>query len=88
VAGSLRIRYGKAQTMIAPVRIDDALSTLKGIFLEIPRLELNIEQACELTGLDRRTCGVLLTGLEQARFLWQSEDGRFVLRPDWKTIES
>jgi hypothetical protein len=74
--------------MIAPVRIDNALCTLRGIFLEVPRLELNIEQACALTDLDSQTCLVLLQALEQARFLWQPETGRFVLRPDWITTES
>ena len=74
--------------MIAPVRIDNALCTLKGVFLEGPRLELNIQQACELTGLDSQTCLVLLQALEQARFLWQPDSGRFVLRPDWITNES
>jgi hypothetical protein len=74
--------------MIAPVRIDNALGMLKGIFLEVPCLELTIEQACALTELDSRTCAVLLHALEQARFLWQPESGRFVLRPDWITTES
>jgi hypothetical protein len=74
--------------MIASVKIDDALCTLEGVFLEVPRLELNIDQASELTGLDHPTCLVLLQALEQARFLWQPEAGRFVLRPDWITKES
>jgi len=74
--------------MIAPVRIDNALGTLRGIFLEVPRLELTIEQACALTELDCQTCAVLLQALEQAKFLWQRETGRFVLRTDWITTES
>ena len=74
--------------MIASVRIDVALGVLRGIFLEVPRLELTIEQACALTELDSRTCTVLLQVLEQAKFLWQPESGRFVLRPDWTTTES
>jgi DNA-binding IclR family transcriptional regulator len=74
--------------MIAPVKIDNALCMLKGVFLEVPRLELSVDQACELTGLDGRTCLVLLQALEQARFLWQRDAGRFVLRPDWITTES
>jgi hypothetical protein len=74
--------------MIAPVRIDNALGVLRGIFLEVPRLELTIEQACVLTELDIQTCAVLLQALEQAKFLWQPETGRFVLRPDWTTTES
>ena len=74
--------------MVAPVRIDNALGMLRSIFLEVPRLELTIEQACALTGLDSRTCAVLLQALEQAKFLWEPETGRFVLRPDWITTES
>jgi hypothetical protein len=88
VAGGLRSPALKGADMIAPTRIDDAVCTLKGIFLEVPRLELTVEQACALTGLDRPTCRVLLKALEQARFLWQPDHGRFVLRPDWTTIES
>jgi hypothetical protein len=74
--------------MTASVRIDNALGVLKNIFLEVPRLELTIDQACVLTELDSRTCAVLLHALEQAKFLWQPESGRFVLRPDWITTES
>ena len=74
--------------MIAPVRIDNALGMLRSIFLEVPRLELTIEQACVLTELDSQTCAVLLQALEQAKFLWEPETGRFVLRPDWITTES
>jgi hypothetical protein len=71
--------------MVAVVKIDHALCMLEGVFLEIPHLELGVDQACELTGLDEVTCSVLLQALEQARFLWQRESGLSVLRSDWVT---
>jgi hypothetical protein len=74
--------------MVAAMKIDHALCMLEGVFLEVPHLELCVEQARELTGLDGLTCSVLLQALEQARFLWQRDAGVFVLRPDWVTTES
>jgi hypothetical protein len=74
--------------MMAPMRIDAALSTLKGVFLEIPGAMLDLRHACRLTGLDEETCLALLLALEQARFLRRSRFGDFSLRADWVGPES
>jgi hypothetical protein len=74
--------------MSTSVRIDAALTTLKGIFLEIPGATLDVRHACRLTGLDTDTCLALLLALERARFLRQSSYGQFSLRADWIGPES
>ena len=74
--------------MTASARIDEALLTLKAVFLEVPGAILNVEHACQLTGLDVHTCLALLLALEQARFLWRSPSGGFSLRADWVGGES
>ena len=50
-------------------RVDEALTRLKGLFLEMPETVLTVEGACDLTRLDAGTCLTLLLALEQARFL-------------------
>ena len=74
------------QTM--SLRIDEALSTLKGVFLDVPSVVLSVNHASRLTGLDEQTCLALLLALEQAKFLWRSHTGRFRLRADWSSTES
>lgn len=61
--------------MMASQNIDDALSTLKGVFLVAPSARLSVDEACRLTGLDGVTCLELLLALEHARFLWRSRTG-------------
>jgi hypothetical protein len=60
-------------------RVDEALSRLKGLFLEMPGTTLTVPRACRLTGLDESTCLALLLGLEQGRFLCRSATGQFLL---------
>jgi hypothetical protein len=66
--------------MVTSTRIDDALARLKGLFLEMPGVSLNTEDACRVTGLDPDTCLALLLALEQGRFLARSQAGQFLLR--------
>jgi DNA-binding IclR family transcriptional regulator len=66
--------------MLTSTRIDDALSRLKGLFLEVPGTELSVEQACEVARLDEETCHLLLLALVEARFLSRSRAGDFLLR--------
>ena len=59
--------------------VPDALfRRVQGEFLEMPGLCLTQLQACRLWGLDRETCGQLLTRLVDARFLTRTRDGAFV----------
>ena len=51
---------------------------VQGEFLEMPGLCLTQPQACRLWGLDRETCGVLLSRLVEAKFLTRTRDGAFV----------
>jgi hypothetical protein len=54
----------------------------QGEFLEMPGLRLTQLQACRLWGLDRETCGQLLSRLVDARFLSPTRDGAFVQAAD------
>ena len=47
-------------------------------FREMPGLHLTQLQACRLWGLDRETCGSLLSRLVDAKFLTRTRDGAFV----------
>ena len=47
-------------------------------FREMPGLRLTPPQACRLWGLDRETCGSLLSRLVDAKFLTRTRDGAFV----------
>ena len=59
--------------------VPDALfRRIQGEFLEMPGLRLTQPQACRLWGLDRETCGTLLSYLVDARFLTRTRDGAFV----------
>lgn len=61
------------------VRIDTALSRVRGEYLEMPGLRLTPAQAQRLWGLDRESCQALLGALVDARFLCQTRDGAFTL---------
>jgi hypothetical protein len=59
--------------------VPDALfRRIQGEFLEMPGLRLTQPQACRLWGLDRETCGTLLSHLVEAKFLTRTRDGAFV----------
>ena len=59
--------------------VPDALfRRVQGEFLEMPGLCLTQLQACRLWGLDRETCGQLLSRLVDAKFLTRTRDGAFV----------
>ena len=60
------------------VSIDDALSRVKGEFLEMPGLRLTEPQARRLWGLDAASCGALLKALVEAKFLFRTRDGAFM----------
>jgi hypothetical protein len=53
---------------------------IQGEFLEMPGLCLTQLQACRLWGLDRDTCGAVLSRLVDAKFLTRTRDGAFVQR--------
>jgi hypothetical protein len=58
--------------IVTSARVDAALARIKGLFLEMPGVSLNTEQACDLTGLDVVTCLALLLALERGGFLRRS----------------
>jgi hypothetical protein len=59
--------------------VPDALvRRIQGEFLEMPGLCLTPPQACRLWGLDRETCGTLLSRLVDVKFLMRTRDGAFV----------
>ena len=73
--------------MVEPTRIEDALTHLKDLFLEAPRLSFSTEQASRLTGIDEETCLLLLLALLDRRFLERARHGAFVLRVDERVPE-
>jgi len=57
---------------------DGFFQRVQGEFLEMPGLRLTQPQACRLWGLDRETCGTLLSRLVDAKFLTRTRAGAFV----------
>ena len=68
--------------MLGPTRIEDNLTHLKSLFLEVPRLSFSAEQACRTTRIDEETCLMLLLALLDTRFLERAPNGAFFLRMD------
>ena len=65
--------------MTTTCAVPDALfRRIQGEFLEMPGLCLTQPQACRLWGLDRETCGTLLSRLVDAKFLTRTREGAFV----------
>lgn len=68
--------------MLAPTRIEDALTHLKSLFLEVPRLSFSADQACRMIRIDEEICLMLLLALLDTRFLERAPNGAFFLRVD------
>jgi len=65
--------------VMTTVAIPDALyRRIQGEFLEMPGLCLTQMQACRLWGLDRETCGVVLSRLVDQKFLTRTREGAFI----------
>jgi hypothetical protein len=65
---------GHTQTPFVP----EALSRIKGMFLEMPGTEWTVADAARLSGLDSSVCGAILDALRQAGFLVRRSDGAYV----------
>ncbi len=66
-------------TIPATTVVSDALfRRIQGEFQEMPGLCLTQSQACRLWGLDRDTCGTVLSRLVEVKFLTRTRDGAFV----------
>ena len=64
---------------LEPVRAtEEALSRVRGEFLEMPGLRLTAPQARRLWGLDAASCEALLDALVSAQFLFRTRDGAFM----------
>ena len=59
------------------VAIDDALTRVKGEYLEMPGLRLTPRQAQRLWGFEPEVCQALLGALVDAKFLQRTRDGAF-----------
>jgi hypothetical protein len=57
---------------------DSLFRRIQGEFLEMPGLCLTQPQACRLWGLDRETCGLVLSRLVDQKFLTRTREGAFV----------
>jgi hypothetical protein len=68
--------------MLGRTPIEDALTHLKSLFLEVPRLSFSAEQACRMIRTDEETCLMLLLALLDTRFLERAPNGAFFLRVD------
>ena len=65
--------------MPQPIRAtEDVLRRVQGEFLEMPGLRLTEAQARRLWGLDAASCGLLLSVLVDAKFLFRTRDGAFM----------
>jgi hypothetical protein len=60
-------------------RVEDVLRRVQGEFLEMPGLRLTPAQARRLWGLDAMMCEQLLAALVDAKFLFKTRDGAFML---------
>ena len=64
---------------LEPVRAtEEALSRVRGEFLEMPGLRLTAPQARRLWGLDAASCEALLDALVRTNFLFRTRDGAFM----------
>ena len=66
--------------MAYALHVSEAVDRLKGLFLEMPGMRLNVNDASRLAGLDDLLCQEVWTALEHARFLKQGRDGRYQQR--------
>ena len=65
--------------VMTAVTVSDALfRRIQGEFHEMPGLCLTQPQACRLWGLDRETCGMVLSRLVDQKFLTRTREGAFV----------
>jgi hypothetical protein len=46
----------------------DAVQRLKGLYLEVPGLQLTADDASKLSGLEHDTCRIVLEALQDAHF--------------------
>lgn len=69
-----------ATTMTTHALPDALVQRVQSEFREMPGLRLTQPQACRLWGLDRETCGTLLSRLVDSKFLTRTPDGAFVQR--------
>lgn len=65
---------------VTSLRVEEAVMRLKGSFLEMPGTQLTVCDAARLTGLEDETCSIILSALEDARFLRRRTNGVFVRR--------
>ena len=61
--------------------VPEAVQRLRTIFTKLPGIELSLTGAAILSGLPPDDCRVVLSALEDARFLTRSRDGLFVQAP-------
>jgi len=65
-------------TQITHTVPDGLFQRAQSEFRKMPGLRLTPPQACRLWGLDRETCGSLLSRLVDVKFLARTRDGAFV----------
>jgi hypothetical protein len=58
----------------------EGVERLKGVFLEVPGTRLTVTDAAKLSGLDHPICEIVLSALEDARFVKRGDDGRYQRR--------
>lgn len=67
-------------------RLAAAIERIKGIFQEVPGTRLNLIEAVQLSGLEPRTCRIVLEALADAGFLTLRPGGFFIRRSDTPTV--
>jgi hypothetical protein len=66
--------------MFATPRIVDGIQRVKGVFLEAPVPSISSHETSKLTGLDTRTCGLILESLRDVGFLASVGTDRYTKR--------
>jgi hypothetical protein len=57
--------------------IERAIHRLRMVFLEIPGIQLSLAEAARVTELETHICQILLSALEDLRFLRRAADGGY-----------
>jgi len=63
----------------------DALSRVKGMFVEMPGTAWTVTEAARLSGLDTSVCRTILETLEEAGFLTERASGTYVRCLAWSS---
>ena len=62
--------------------IQDVIHRVRAEYLEMPGMQLKVEQVQRLFGIERTTCQIVLDALVEAKFLCMKVDGHYARSTD------